>query len=167
MDFWVALRRLEDFELELENLYVWFSRAYESDPSVSALFRNLGLEERAHANILRYQQKVFLKNRHLFKDIEIDIGIMDDIMRRSKELRSSEAAPTTEEALELSYEIENSIAEHYYVLAGRQSNPDLKDLLTTLAAGCNEHHRRLAQFFGSVGLQVKSDDDFDIGRPHH
>jgi rubrerythrin len=163
MDFWVGLKHLEDLELELESLYDWFSRLHETDPSVAALFRSLSIEERAHANIIRYQQKVFLKNRSLFKEVEIDVGIVNDIMKRSKETRSREATPGTEEALEIAYEIENSIAEHYYILAGRQSNPELKKLLDTMASGCNEHHRRLAEFFRSVGLQVKSDEDFDRG----
>ncbi len=163
MDLGLILRRLEALETELEALYDLFVRSCESDPSVADTFRGLAHEEHLHADLIKYQIRIYQKNRNQFREIEIDLSQISELTDRIKQLRNGLKTLTPEESLEVAYEIENSAAEHYYVLAGIQSNPEIKNLLKAMASGCTEHHARLAKFFTNTGLEVKTDADFDIG----
>src|SRR5512140_1619105 len=146
MDFGLALKRLEEFEREIEALYARFAETYQSEPSVADTFRGLSHEEHGHADIISYQFRMFQKNKLLFKDVEIDAAQIAELTRRVRDLRTTERSLTSDEALEAAYDIENSAAEHYYVLAGAASNPEIKGLLKAMASSCSEHHGRLSNF---------------------
>jgi rubrerythrin len=166
MDFGLALKRIEALERELELLYDWFAESCEADPSVAAIFKSLAHEEHVHADIVSYQFRVFQKNQEKFGSVEIDTADISGLAERMREFRTARRNLTSEEALEVAYETENRAAEHYYLLAGVQSNPEMKGLLNAMASSCSQHHERLAQFFISTGLEVKTDKDFDIGTPN-
>jgi rubrerythrin len=165
MDFGLILKRLEDLETEIEKLYSWFAELCGTDSSVAALFDSLNREEHTHADILRYQFRIYQKNKGRFRDVDIDPSAISALADKIREIRTSGKIRTPEEALEAAYEIENSASEHYYVLAGSQSNPEIRNVLKAMASGCNEHHGRLAKFFISTGLEVSTDEDFEPKDP--
>jgi rubrerythrin len=165
MDFGMALKRLEELEDEIKKLYSWFARLCAPEPSVAAIFDSLSAEEHMHGDILRYQFRTYQKNRGRFKDVDVDMDAITALAGKVREIRSSGKITTSEEALEAAYEIENSASEHYYVLAGSQSNPEIKNVLKAMASGSNEHHGRLAKFFISTGLDVSTDKDFEPEDP--
>ncbi len=165
MDFGLALKRLEDLENAIEKLYVWFAELCRPDPSVASLFNSLSHEEHMHADIIRYQFRIYQKNKGHFRDVEIDTEAISALTGRIRELMIVGRITTSEEALEAAYKIENSASEHYYVLAGSQSNPEIKNVLKAMASSCNEHHGRLARFFTSTGLDVPTDKDFEPQGP--
>lgn len=167
MELGAVLRSIETLEKELELLYERFADLCASEPSVADTFKGLAHEEGVHSDIVSYQLRIFQKNKAHFKDIEIDASEISALAQRARELRTAQRSFTSEEALETAYEMENCAAEHYYLLAGIKSNPEIKSLLKAMASRCTEHHARLARFFLNTGLEVKTDEDFDKENPDH
>lgn len=161
MDFGLALKRLEELEDEIEKLYSWFAELCGPEPSVAAIFDSLSHEEHMHGDIIRYQFRTYQRNKGSFKDVDIDTDSLTALAGKIREIRTTRKITTSEEALEAAYKIENSASEHYYVLAGTQSNPEMKNVLKAMASSSNEHHGRLAKFFISTGLDVSTSEDFE------
>jgi len=167
MDFGVAMRQLESLERELGLLYLGFAESYASEPSLAEMFGGLSNEENKHADIVNYQLRLFRRNKGQFKDIEVDTTEISRLTEHVRELKNRQESLSWEEALEVAYEMENTAAEHYMMLAGSQANPDIRGLLKAMASSCNEHHSRLGQFFINTGLDVKRDVDFEIEDHDH
>ena len=134
-----VLKKIEELEGSLAELYSWLSTLFSDNQVISSFFFNLSLEEKQHKDIAAYQVRVIRRNPLLFDKIEVNMNIIEDYLVKIKQVRH-EPVPTKEEALKLTLDLENSLCEKYYALAMRQSNKEFASVINALASACKDHY---------------------------
>jgi rubrerythrin len=150
MDFWTILKRIEELEDKLALCYEHLQKIFYYNPSVASFFFRMSTDEKSHRDIVRYQLRIFQRNKAAFSNIDLDMSKIDDVLAGINKIIIAE--PSIKEALQFTVEIENSAAEFYFISAGAQSNPELSALLENFSAACKAHYADVLNFMEEQDL---------------
>jgi rubrerythrin len=141
-----VLSRLETVESTMAEFYEWLSEVFEADADASGLFFRMSLQEKSHASLLKYGRKLVNRNPEDFEDVEFDGASVDALLASVDSFRHDSQQPSLADALFFAMKIECHPAEnaHREVLA--VSNPEIGQIIRTLAIADDEHHRTLQAF---------------------
>lgn len=139
MDIIKTLEILKKLEMKAHDLYEYYNRIFLSDREAAGAFYELSLEEKSHADMLDYQIRMVRKNRAMFKDVDIDLGAVVEMIGRIDSSVSAPIPPSLGEALTLSIELEGGAYEYHYSTLLIKSNPDVAPLIRALGSSDKEH----------------------------
>lgn len=143
-----VLDPIEKLESSLSDLYEWFSSLFAADAEASGLFFSMGIDETAHANMVKYQRRLVVHNSKLFESSSVDITSIEDVLSQVHGIRSGEP-PSLEAAVLLALEFEKDAAEAHYRTAITEVAPPemgLHKLLGGLAAMDARHLAAIWEF---------------------
>jgi rubrerythrin len=152
MDIWTIFKRIEEFEDRLALCYDHFQKVFYYNPSVASFFFSMGMDEKSHGDIVRYQIRILQKNKPAFKKIDIDMSKIDEALAKIDNIIAVE--PSIKDALQFTFEIESSAAEFYLISAGRESNSELSVLLDNFSLSCKEHFINTMKFMEEQNLAL-------------
>ena len=135
-----VLNRIEELEESLADLYSRLSRAFADNKEEHDFFASLSEEEESHRDLARYQIRLVRNSHEPFTDVDIDIACIESLISRAREF-AQHTAPTIEDALQVTLELETNLAEHYISSAIKQANPEVSGLIDNLCLGCRKHLR--------------------------
>jgi rubrerythrin len=146
MRIFEALSRLESVESKMAEFYEWLSEVFETDADASGLFFRMSLQERSHARLLRYGRKLVSRSPQDFDDVDFDAASVDALLAEVEDFRGRSPEPSLGEALFFAMKTECHPAEnaHREVLA--VSNPEIGQIIRSLAIADEEHHQTLKSF---------------------
>ncbi len=76
MDILVVLRKLGELETETAKLYEWFTTLFDDDLAAKEFFYKLSEDEKAHFDLVKYQERVVRKAPKDFAPVDVDIAAM-------------------------------------------------------------------------------------------
>jgi rubrerythrin len=141
-----VLTTLGKAEMAVAEFYYWLSVLFENDPEASGFFFRMSLQEKSHVNLLRYAKKLAHRAPDDFADVDFDPAVVHDLIDRLGAFRDNNPAPTLAEALAFSMQVEGHDAEQLHRSLVIRSNPDVSDVINTLAKADAEHHGMLERF---------------------
>jgi len=141
-----VLAQLERVESEMARFYEWLSEVFASDGDASGLFFRMSLQEKSHAGLIKYGRKLVYRSPNEFEDVDFDETAVASLLESLGEFRADFPEPTLAEALFFAMKIEGHPAEngHRDVLA--VSNPEISQMIKSLAIADEEHYRTLSTF---------------------
>jgi|YelNatPaOPRAMG01_1025707.scaffolds.fasta_scaffold51925_1 rubrerythrin len=145
MDILKALDIIEKLELKLSELYSHLSKLFSDNKEVSGIFFKLSIEEKGHADLIKFQRRLILKSKDLKKDIELDMVEINNIMQKADSILKSQYQITIKDALKSAIELENDSGEYHYRNFIKYGNSDLSLLLENLSKYDNEHIEQLKE----------------------
>jgi len=140
--------KLLEFELALRDLYQWFSNGFRHDQEAAKTFGRLALQEEKHANLIRYQKRLWSANSPAIAAMEANLEEVDRLLEEIETLRRRNEPPTLVEALELSIRLERSAAEKLHRSVATDLNPDLGPFISQLAGDDDKHIEMLESLAG-------------------
>jgi rubrerythrin len=146
MRIFEALSRLESIEKTMADFYEWLSEIFSSDAEAAGLFFRMALQERSHASLLRYGRKLVNRSPSDFEDVDFDAHSVDALLAAIADFRRDRPKPSLAEALFFAMKTECHPAEnaHREVLA--VSNPEIGQIIRSLAIADDEHHQTFKSF---------------------
>lgn len=139
MDILKVLDIIEKLELKLSELYDYFHKLFSDNEELSELFLKLSTEEQGHADLVRFQRRIIIKNKNLIKDIEFDLNSINKIISKADSILKSSSKPTIKDALMLAIELENDSGEYHYKNAIKYKDEDFSLLLENLNKHDTDH----------------------------
>lgn len=147
-DILMILSKLAKLEQTMSQVYAWCSERFAADAPVRILFYNLSVEENAHYNIVKYQERVVRGAPKEFGRVSINMAAVDDALAALAAFRAGE--PTVADAIQFARKMEDSLAECYAMEVMDQSNSGLAEMVRKLAeTEGGEHKQRLERFIQS------------------
>lgn len=146
------LNQLEKVETQLSELYEKFSEIFQNDAEVSILFSQVSADETAHADLVRFERRMVRADAKRFKEVDADIGKMEEMSSFIRLLLKSGETPTVERAIEAAIELENSAAEQHYIKAITLSNPEVAGMLNSLTSFDCRHFLAFENFAKKRGF---------------
>lgn len=146
MRIFEVLSRLEMIESKMADFYEWLSEVFDSDSDASGLFFRMSLQEKSHASLIRYGRKLVSRCPQDFEDVDFDAESVDSLLASVDSFRVDSPQPSLDEALFFAMKTECHPAEnaHREVLA--VSNPEIGQIIRSLAIADEEHHQTLKSF---------------------
>lgn len=141
-----VLSRLEDIENTMADLYEWLSEVFEDDSEASGLFFRMSLQEKSHARLLNYGRKLVRRNPDEFDDVDFDAEVVTSLVSSVDEFRAASPTPSLAEALFFSMQVECHPAENSHRDVLSVSNPEISQMIRSLAIADAEHHETLRAF---------------------
>ncbi len=154
MKILALLSSLEKTELEMSALYEWLSAVFESDSEASGLFFRMAMQEKSHANLIRYGKKLVHQAPSDFGEVDFDPAAIEDLLTAVRAARSSAAPDSLERAIELALRFEDSPAETAHRSILINSNPGVREVIQSLAAADEEHVEGLRAFAAGRGMTI-------------
>jgi rubrerythrin len=148
------LSSLEKIEMEMSGLYEWLSGVFSDDTEASGLFFRMAMQEKSHANLLRYGKKLVHQAPSDFGEVDFDPTAIDELLDAIRTAKDAAQPPTLEGALLMALQFEDSPAETAHRSILMSSNPGVKEVIQNLAAADEEHANGLKAFAKSRGLVV-------------
>lgn len=149
-----VLDEIEKLELKLMDLYTFFTNLFKDDKDVSSSFFKLGLDEKGHAELVKYQKRIVRKNLNNFLDVSININEIHEIILKAEDIMKSPTPPSLEESIKLALLFEKSAAEYHYKSAMEQSNPEFASFLNNLASVDNDHFDTIKKLAERKNIKV-------------
>jgi rubrerythrin len=148
------LTSLEKIELQMSSLYDWLSDVFEDDAEASGLFFRMAMQERSHANLIRYGKKLVHRAPADFAEVDFDPDEIDRLLAAIGDAIEADPAPTLEQAIGLALALEDSPAETAHRSILIHSNPEVAGVIRSLAAADEEHAEGLRTFAEKRGLNL-------------
>ena len=146
MDLLKALHDLEEVELQMAELYGWFTELYQDDEEAVSLFNHLRLEELSHQSILKYEGRIVRANPRSFRDMNFNLDMLDRTLESIRNFRQANPRPSLEEALKMALVFEGGAAELYYFTIFKDTAWDFAQFVTKLHAASRGHFEILQKF---------------------
>jgi rubrerythrin len=108
-----VLELLEGLEERIGDLYQWFAELFADDDEARALFERLSKDEDGHANIVRFQRRMLMKNKGLHRQVDVDLEQIKELMTKIARAREDDP-PSLEDALILASRLEADACEYHY-----------------------------------------------------
>ncbi len=148
MDILVVLRKLGELENEAAKLYAWFATLFQHDKQARDFFLKLAEDEKAHFDLVKYQERVVRKAPKDFASVEVNMPAIDKTISGIAAFRKTK--PDLKEAIRFALDIETEITEHYTASVMNQSNKDFAQMMKGLAGNAkDDHYKELIKFAGS------------------
>jgi rubrerythrin len=148
------LSSLEKIEVEMAGLYEWLSSVFTDDTEASGLFFRMAMQERSHANLIRYGKKLVHQAPKDFAEVDFDSAAIGELLDAIRAAKDSARPPSLEGALLMALQFEDSPAETAHRSILMSSNPAVREVIQSLAAADEEHAKGLRAFAASRGLVV-------------
>ena len=146
MKIYEVLSRLERIESKMAEFYEWLSEVFSGDAEASGLFFRMSLQERSHSSLLKYGRKLVHRSPDQFEDVDFDGDSVDALLASVDEFRSEKPSPSLGEALFFAMKVECHPAENAHRDVLSVSNPEIEQMIKSLAIADEEHHRTLKTF---------------------
>jgi len=146
MQILTALGAIESIELSVAKLYEWFSGCLTGDPEASGFFFRLAMQERSHASMVAFSKGLIRCKPSDFSNIDFDMALVDDLLQTIDIFRAGHTKPTLEQALEFAMAIESHAAEGIHRSIIIQSNPEVSNMINSLAKADQEHYKLLTDY---------------------
>jgi rubrerythrin len=152
--FTAVMDKLLEFELALRDLYQWFSNGFRIDQEAAKTFGRLAIQEEKHANLIRYQKRLWSANSPAIAAMGANLEEVDLLLAEIDTLRRRDNPPTLSEAIELSIRLERSAAEKLHRTVVTDSNPDLGPFISQLAGDDDKHIEMLESLAGNAARKA-------------
>lgn len=165
-----VLYPLRKLESRISELYEWFSRIFADDTEAASLFYRISIDETAHADLVRYQERLASRNNELFGEIPVDIAVVDSTLEMVTSVLSG-PPPSLEQAVRIALDIESSAAESHYRATIAHAAPDISRLLSSLRGFDNRHREIFEEFAAARGFisvtesEPSTDEQEDLDMP--
>lgn len=146
MRIYQVLSKLERVEGKMAELYEWLSEVFESDPEASGLFFRMSLQEKSHSRLLKYGKKLVHRSPDEFEDVDFDAETVDALLASVDEFRAQSTEPSLAQALFFAMQVECHPAENSHRDVLSVSNPEISQVIRSLAIADAEHHDTLRAF---------------------
>ncbi len=148
MEILVVLRKLGELENEAAKLYAWFASLFQHDKQAREFFLKLAEDEKAHFDLVKYQERVVRKAPKDFASVEVNMPAIDTTIAEIASFRTTK--PDLKDAIRFALDIETEITEHYTSTVMDQSNKNFAHLMKGLTANAkDDHYKELIKFAGS------------------
>jgi rubrerythrin len=154
MKILALLSSLEKIELEMASLYEWLSGVFSEDLEASGLFFRMAMQEKSHANLIRYGKKLVHQTPSDFGEVDFDVSEIDPLLEAIRASKGQNPPPELDEAIALALSLEESPAERIHRKILIDSNPEVQNLIRSLAAADDEHLSGLKHFAAKRKLSV-------------
>ncbi len=145
MDILVVLRKLGELESEAAKLYAWIASLFQHDEKAREFVLKLAEDEKAHFDLVKYQERVVRKSPKDFGPVEVDIPAIDKTLSAIAAFRKTK--PALKDAIRFALDIETEITEHYTASVMKQSNKGFAELMKGLTANAkDDHYKELIKF---------------------
>jgi rubrerythrin len=148
------LTSLEKIEIQMASLYEWLSGVFADDAEAAGLFFRMAMQERSHANLVRYGKKLVHRSPSSFSEVDFDPEEIDRLLAAISQAMAAEPPSTLEQAIGLALELEDSPAETAHRSILMTSNPEVAGVIRSLDAGDEEHAEGLRTFAEKRGLNL-------------
>lgn len=153
MNVSVLLDLLLDVEDKMDAFYTWCAHEYRTDHQAVGLFHRLSIEEKAHKNLIAYQQRMAKTSPNDYRDIHVNPSAIKNCARQIDFFQNKKGRTTLAEAIQFAIEIECSAAESHFPELITQSNPKLHNVMRGLKAGDDRHIGLLREFAAKRGYE--------------
>ena len=162
MDALKALELIEQVETSLGDMYGELRRLFADDKEMSGLFAQLEAEEANHANMATMQKRIVRAKPADFKDVDFNFSDLRSVLDHVAVVRTIPRNRLAEILVQC-YLIESSMVEQYVVLALRESNAEMAQLIEMLSHGFRDHLTALA---GQAKAHGGDLTNLDVVRSH-
>ena len=152
MKILTLLSSLEKIEFEMAALYDWLSAVFKEDAEASGLFFRMSMQEKSHANLIRYGKKLVHRSPIDSSEVDFDPATIEQLRAAIRKARASDPSPTLEQAISLALGLEDSPAETAHRSILMNANPELVGVIRNLATADEEHMAGLLAFAERRGL---------------
>ena len=149
-----ALGWLEKVELEMASFYAWLSERMADDAEASGFFFRMSIQERSHANLLRYGRKMVIRQPSDFGPVDVDPARVDELLSLIAAFREHNPSPGLEESLRFALRLEAHPVENLHRSILVESNPKVSLVISSLANADREHSQALSSFALARGVSV-------------
>jgi hypothetical protein len=155
MDAVKALDLIEQLEAKVAGMYESLQKEFSGDRALSELFGGLGEEERSLARMAGVHKGMVSSRPADFGEVDLEFSDFKQAMDCVSVVMTLPRDKVNEILIQC-YLIESSMVELYVVAALRCSNPDIRQLLTTLGQGFRDHLTALAARVQELGIDVRN-----------
>lgn len=155
MQILTVLSAIESIESSVAKLYEWFSECFATEPEASGFFFRLAMQERSHANMVAFSKGLVRRSPNDFSGIDFDMALVDDLLLTVVNFRTNNPHPSLSQALEFAMEIESHGAEGVHRSMIIQSNPEIANMVNSLAQADREHFKLLKGYSDKVRRDTK------------
>ena len=152
MNITTILNHLLRLELMMERLYKHFEKLFVYENEAVLLFQALSIEEKAHADMIRYQLRLVRNNLDIFPDISYNMDPLDSLMTRIDDILAAKRPLTLREAILFSITAERSASEFHLKTAIAESNPEVGEHIRNLGSYDEAHDEQLVAFAKKLGI---------------
>ena len=153
MDLQKLLNLLERIEYEASGLYKKLREDFILHKEASDFFFALHLEEESHVQFIRMERRIIQSAPRVFKDVNVDLSEINSLLESIANLKVCKLELPA--LLGRIYAIENSPAVNYLIDALKDTNEDLRELLTQLRSNFDVHAEKVAAFAGKIGVKIE------------
>ncbi len=148
MDILTVLKKLGELEQEAGGLYERFASLFTQDAKAQEFFEKLAADEKAHYDLVKYQERVVRKSPKDFGAVDADLKAVEKTIHAIKEFRKE--APAIRDAIRFALDLETEIAELYTASIMKQSNEEFAQLMKTMGGDQQTaHYKQLIAFAAS------------------
>ncbi len=158
MQILTVLSAVESIETSVAKLYEWFSDCFTADREASGFFFRLAMQERSHATMVAFSKGLVRRSPNDFSAIDFDMALVDDLLQTVTDFRIQNPQPSLAQALDFSMAIENHAAEGIHRSMVIQSNPDVSNMINSLAKADHEHFKLLKNYAEKIQRRTKTAD---------
>ncbi len=155
MQILTVLSAIESIEFSVAKLYEWFSEVFSNDREASGFFFRLAMQERSHANMVAFSKGMVRRSPTEFSSIDFDMALVDDLLQKVTDFRTQHPQPSLVQALDFAMAIEGHAAEGIHRSTIIQSNPDVSNMINSLAKADKEHFKLLKDYAKKIQRRTK------------
>lgn len=148
------LSSLEKVEVEMSGLYEWLSAVFEDDAEASGLFFRMAMQERSHANLIRYGKKLVHRSPLDSTELDFDPAEIEGLVAAIRAAKGHNPPPTLEQAIGIAIDLEDCPAETAHREILLHSNPEVAGVIRNLTAADEEHMEGLRAFAERRGIAL-------------
>ncbi len=141
----VVLRTYGELESEAAKLYAGFAAQFQHDDKARDFFIKLAEDEKAHFDLVKYQERVVRKAPKDFAPVDVDMPAIEKTISAIAAFRKT--SPALKDAIRFALDIETEIVEHYTGTVMKESNKGFAQLMQGLTANAkDDHYKELIKF---------------------
>ncbi len=155
MQILTVLSAIESIESSVAKLYEWFSDCFAADQEASGFFFRLAMQERSHATMVAFSKGLVRRSPSDFSTVDFDMALVDDLLQTVTDFRVQNPQPSLPQALDFAMAIESHAAEGIHRSMVIQSNPDVSNMINSLAKADKEHFKLLKDYADKIQRRPK------------
>jgi len=151
MNILPALRTLEKTELAAASLYTWFHELFTGDDEAAFLFYRLSVEEKGHANLVRFIIRLAGKESLDSFALELDVVAMAKAIEEIRHIQTLSNI-SLRQAVQFALDLENQVFEFHSRKAVTAALPGIGGLIQSLGRLDQAHVMQLTDFAKERGF---------------
>ncbi len=146
MQILTVLTAIGKIETNVGNFYEWLSDVFSDDPEASGFFFRMSMQEKSHANLVSFAKKLAHRSPDDFGEVDVDMKVADELLEDLSTFHATNPNPTLPDALAFAMKVEGHDAESLHRSLVIQSNPEIAEIINSLAKADSEHFQALEAF---------------------